>query len=82
MSTNEQQTIYRCSRCNYFSDRKYNYTRHLDNVHNIKYQNRDKFSEGENVTPSTLPIGLTLTSIVTKGGTRFLDPLRPRSHKM
>ena len=52
MSTNEQQTIYRCSRCNYFSDRKYNYTRHLDNVHNIKYQNRDKFSEGENVTPS------------------------------
>jgi len=49
MSTSEQQTIYSCSRCNYFSERKYNYRRHLDKVHNIKDENNDKRLSGENV---------------------------------
>lgn len=40
--------VFMCSHCNYFSDRKYNYTRHLDNVHGIKESN--ELSE-KNVTP-------------------------------
>lgn len=42
--------VFMCSHCNYFSDRKYNYTRHLDNVHGIKESKEQLNKNIENVS--------------------------------
>ena len=44
--------MYKCEHCNYFTDRKYNYSRHINVKH---YLNDDNFicsNNGENVTPN------------------------------
>ena len=51
MSTSEQVSIFTCSLCNYFSDRKYNYVRHIANKHNNNNENNIMLASSENVPP-------------------------------
>jgi len=43
--------MFSCSFCNYFTDRKYNFTRHNDVKHYINSNNSTIFKKEENVIP-------------------------------
>jgi hypothetical protein len=43
--------MYKCCLCNYFSDRKYNYTRHFNNVHITKSRKNEVYEKVQNVPP-------------------------------
>ena len=54
MSNSEQLSIFNCSFCNYFSDRKYNYLRHLANKHSVIVTQCNLLTQEQKVSPDLL----------------------------